>query len=53
MEKARHSVSDEAVELYRQVGLAADCVERTRGLARLGARQVFFRHSSPTISRPS
>lgn len=44
MAEARTYVPDEAVERMCLVGSAAECVERIRGLERLGVRQVFFRH---------
>jgi 5,10-methylenetetrahydromethanopterin reductase len=44
MAEARRYVSDEAVEKFCLVGSPAECVPRLEELARLGVRQVFFRH---------
>lgn len=44
MAEARRYVSDEAVERLCLVGPPAECVWRLEELARLGVRQVFFRH---------
>jgi 5,10-methylenetetrahydromethanopterin reductase len=41
---ARAYVSDEAVEKFCLVGRAEECLRRIEELARLGIRQVFFRH---------